>query len=154
VGSEPNVEIVQSTESENKEIVTEGVTPVTRANGGYVVYEGGLYKEEALKEIKPHLFNPKQDEQIKISTNFGTSFPKIAGKGDIFVRVDVVPNRLFKFDGHRWIEINRDNTQSYLADNDYIEFLISKISTGEYDSELLTELEKEVIAEYLRTQNT
>ena len=36
---------------------------------------------------------------------FGTSFPSNYNKGDYFLRTDFLPNRLFKFDGTRWIKI-------------------------------------------------
>ena len=36
---------------------------------------------------------------------FGTSFPSNYNKGDYFLRTDYLPNRLFKFDGIRWIKV-------------------------------------------------
>ena len=36
---------------------------------------------------------------------FGTSFPDNYNKGDYFLRTDYLPNRLFKYDGVRWIKI-------------------------------------------------
>ena len=36
---------------------------------------------------------------------FGTSFPDNYNKGDYFLRTDYLPNRLFKFDGVRWVKI-------------------------------------------------
>ena len=36
---------------------------------------------------------------------FGTSFPDNYNKGDYFLRTDFLPNRLFKYDGVRWIKI-------------------------------------------------
>ena len=36
---------------------------------------------------------------------FGTSFPSNYNKGDYFLRTDFLPNRLFKYDGVRWIKI-------------------------------------------------
>ena len=51
---------------------------------------------------------------------FGTSFPSNYNKGDYFLRTDYLPNRLFKYDGTRWIKIEdairltttNDNTRS------------------------------------------
>jgi hypothetical protein len=34
----------------------------------------------------------------------GTSFPDSAASGDYFLRTDFLPNRLFRFDGSRWIK--------------------------------------------------
>ena len=79
----------------------------------------------------------------------GTEFPKLAEKGDTFVRVDVLPNRVYKFDGIRWIVVNKETSNSYVHDQEYVKYLVSKIETGEYDIDLLSESEKEQIEEYL-----
>lgn len=152
---EPNIEVVQKSSIENKEIVTENVTPIHDMGGGYVEFEDKLFQRDALKELRPDLFRVKVDATgTQSQTNFGTVFPKIASKGDIFVRVDVMPNRVFKFDGKKWLEQNKDVSQSYL-DKDYLEFLISKVNNGEYDIDHLTELEKMELESYLKgTQNT
>lgn len=128
------------------------MTPIHNKGGGYVEFEHKLFQQDALKALRPDLFLAKADVlgTQKINSNFGASFPKIAGKGDIFVRIDVTPNRVYKFDGNKWIEINKESTQSYLYDQTYIQFLIDKIGTGEYDLELLTDAERTEIEQYLK----
>ncbi len=123
--------------------------------GGYVEFEDKLFQKLALKELRPDLFKVQADSPGSINkTNFGAIFPKIATKGDIFVRVDVMPNRVFKFDGKKWIEQNKQLSQSYL-DKDYLEFLVGKISNGEYEIDQLTDYEKMELEDYLKgTQNT
>jgi len=143
--------------TEPKEIKTEGVTkehPLKDLNDGYVLYDGARYSKQALKEIKPELFIVKPDSESHIKTNFGVEFPKIANKGDIFIRVDILPNRVYKFDSKRWIEINKTTTDSYLYDQEYIKYLVSKISTGEYDLDILTENERTQIEDYLNNQKS
>lgn len=139
----------------NQEIITEGVTkrnPITQVGGGYLEFEGKVYQEQALREINQSLFKLQVDNGIRQSnSNFGIAFPKLATKGDIFVRVDILPNKVFKFDGNRWIEINKKNTSSYM-DDIYLEHLVSKINTGEMDVTHLTEQEEEQIRAYLSTQ--
>ena len=153
--TEPNVEIIQNLVVENKKIITEGVTPIHDIGGGYVEYNNSLYQTEALKSLRPDLFSVKADTAYQSHTNFGTSFPKIATKGDIFVRVDVFPNRVFKFDGRKWIEVNKDKTDSYLYDQMYIQHLVNKLDKGEMDPDLLTAAEEEQIRIYLNgSQNT
>jgi len=137
-----------------KEIVTENVTPVHNMGGGYLEYDGKLFQQNALRELRPDLFKLQVDGINGISTSFGSKFPSIASKGDIFVRVDVLPNRAFKFDGKKWIEVKKEQTTSYMYDTQYINFLIQKIGSGEYDLDLLTEQEKEIIEEHLKNQNT
>ena len=36
---------------------------------------------------------------------FGTAFPSNYANGDYFLRTDFLPNRLFRFDGIRWVKI-------------------------------------------------
>jgi hypothetical protein len=150
-----SVEVVQQPQEQTTEIITEGVTklnPITDKGGGYVEYQGKVYKREALKELNQNLFRIQPDNGARqSSTNFGTEFPRISSKGDIFVRVDIMPNKVFKFDGIRWIEINKQNTISYL-DEEYVKHLIEKVDSGEYDVTQLTEQEEEQIRAYLSTQ--
>lgn len=122
--------------------------------GGYVEYEEKLFQKDALKELRPDLFSAKADIGKKSSSNFGTNFPRIAAKGDIFVRVDVLPNRVYKFDGRRWIEINKSTSMTYLTNPDYLEFLTNKIQSGEYDLDQLNDDEKEYILDHLKNQNS
>lgn len=74
----------------------------------------------------------------------------MAKKGDIFVRVDALPNRVFKFDGKKWLEQNKAITQTYMYNKDYIEFLIEKLNSGEYDLDVLSDDEKAEIEAYLK----
>jgi hypothetical protein len=128
-------------------IKTEGVT-IQEADGGYVKYQGRSISKAALQEMHPELFL-QVDSGNSVSTSFGTNFPKFAKKGDAFVRVDTLPNRVFKFSGDKWIEINKNTANSYLYDEEYIAYLVSKIESGEYDVDLLSDAEKEQIEEYL-----
>ena len=149
-----SVEVVEQPQEQVKEITEEVVTkrrPVTDLGDGYVEYQDRLYSKQALKDLSPELFRIKPDDVYQSKTNFGASFPKWASKGDIFVRVDMLPNKVFKFDGNRWIEVNKQNTSSYM-DEKYIEHLIQKINNGEFDTAYLTEQEEEQIRAYLDTQ--
>ena len=142
--TEPEPEVKQEVQ-----IKTEGVT-LQETDGDYVQYDGKSVKKDALREMHPELFMLTADSTTQVNTNFGTMFPRIAKKGDVFVRVDMLPNRVFKFDGTKWIEINKNQTDSYLYDEAYIRYLVDKLDKGEYDIELLSENEKAQIEEYLR----
>ena len=50
----------------------------------------------------------------RIVTGMGISFPGDAAHGDYFLRTDYLPNRLFRFDGHRWVKIE-DNVRTTLT---------------------------------------
>ena len=141
-------ELDSTTETE----VTINAKPqLKEVDGGYVIYDGKMIAKDALKEMHPQLFKLTADSVTPVSTSFGIQFPKFANKGDTFIRVDVLPNRVFKFDGKRWFEINKDTVDSYLYDDNYIKYLIGKIDSGEYDPELLSDKEKVQIESYLNS---
>jgi hypothetical protein len=86
------------------------------------------------------------------NSGYGNQFPGNANKGDIFVRIDKLPNLVYKYNGNNWIEIDKNLTDSYTYDVAYIDHLIDRISCGEYDTELLSESEKEQVKQRLENR--
>jgi hypothetical protein len=84
---------------------------------------------------------------------FGAQLPDTANKGDTYIRTDSVPNRLFKYNGTSWIEVDKNKSDSYTYNSAYIEYLVQKIISGEYDPELLTDGERTQIETKLRSEN-
>ncbi len=80
---------------------------------------------------------------------FGTVFPKDSVKGDMYLRVDQIPSQLYKFNGRNWIEVDKSLTDQHAYDEAYIEHLISKLESGEYDPELLSDAERDSIEKRL-----
>jgi hypothetical protein len=80
------------------------------------------------------------------TTGFGISFPESPNKGDSFVRVDIMPNRVYKFNGNDWIVVDKNLNDNYTYDTAYIDHLIEKIASGEYDPELLNDNERDQVA--------
>jgi hypothetical protein len=76
-------------------------------------------------------------------------FPTSPDKGDLFIRVDVLPNKLFRFTSDKWIEIPKTRTSSYLGNQEYLDHLISDVNAGRINIEQLTEDEREEIARLL-----
>jgi len=91
------------------------------------------------------------DMPVPGAFGFGTEFPEQPSKGDRFVRTDVQPTRLYKYNGDDWIVVDKALTDTYAHDQRYIDFLIERISSGEYDPELLTDSERAEIESRLRT---
>jgi hypothetical protein len=156
---EPTVDAVVT--ADNIEIVTDGVTVEKRApeklykesEGDYVLYDGKSIQIDALKSLHPELFRLSPDA-TGVSTGFGIKFPDQSKKGDVFTRVDVLPNRVFKFDGARWIEVNKNQSDTYLHDQKYIQYLVDKLEKGEYDVELLSDNERVQIEQHLQNQKS
>jgi hypothetical protein len=88
-------------------------------------------------------------ETTPVNAGFGTSFPISPIKGDMYLRVDYLPSKLFKWNEKKWIEVDKTKTDSFAYDQAYIQHLIEKIDTGEYDVDLITDVEREQISRYL-----
>ncbi len=119
-------------------------------SGDYVEYDGKYMHKDVFAVQYPDLFL-KEDGLRNTKSDFGTQLPKKGNTSDIFVKVDTFPNEVYKFNGARWIKINSDLTDSHLTP-EYLEFLISKLATGEYDPELLTQNEQEAIADHIKSK--
>ena len=85
---------------------------------------------------------------------FGNQFPEHAVKGDMFLRVDQLPSVLYKFNGNLWIEVDKSLSDQHTYDEAYIDHLIEKISTGEYDPELLSDAERDSIERRLHNNTS
>jgi hypothetical protein len=85
-----------------------------------------------------------------VMRGFGTNFPENPVKGDMFLRVDQLPSALYKFNGNLWIEVDKTLSDQHAYDEAYIDHLIKKISTGEYDPELLSDAERDSIEQRLK----
>jgi hypothetical protein len=89
-------------------------------------------------------------ELPEVNSEFGTIFPKSPKKGWTFVNTESVPTRVYKYNGARWIEVDKTISDSYTYNIAYIDHLIEKISQGEYDPDLLTASEREQVEQRLQ----
>jgi hypothetical protein len=83
-------------------------------------------------------------------SSFGTVFPNNPERSEMFLRVDYLPNKLYKFNGVNWIEVDKAKTDSYTYDEQYILFLIEKLQSGEYEIDQLSASEQELVEEKLK----
>lgn len=109
-------------------------------------------------------YHPDYRDQIKLEADnepngnkgelkgFGSQFPENANKGDMFLRIDQLPTVLYKFNGNSWIAVPKSNSDQYAYDDAYIDHLISKIVSGEYDPELLSDAERDAIEHRLNPE--
>lgn len=150
--TEPVVEepVIEEPVVDNSMTVTPTV-PFKDLPGGYAVYEGKHMSKDALFNMHPEL-KLVADNIRPVNSDFGSKFPDDASKGDVFTRVDVLPNKVFKFDGKNWIETNKNLSNTYLYNTKYLEYLIDSIEKGQYDPELLSENEKSQIEDHLKIQ--
>ena len=109
-------------------------------------WQDPTFRSRVLGEIGLEADNVPHAGEVK---GFGTQFPTNSSKGDMFLRVDRLPSGLYKFNGNMWIEIDKSLTDAHAYDDAYIDHLIEKISTGEYDPELLSDAERDSIEKRL-----
>ena len=124
-------------------------------NSEYVDFEGKTIRVDALKALRPDLFDTKfavtEDDPRQIKITFGTANFTKGEMGDLFIRTESIPHRVFKYNGEKWIEVDKKTSIVYLSNTEYIQFLVDKIASGEYDPELLTESEQESITNHIKT---
>lgn len=114
-----------------------------------------LLDNKLINELPWQQYVKASDDELDQYTraDFGTQFPTHPIKGDTFVRVDYLPSRLYKWNGTKWIEIDKDNTDAFTYNEEYIQHLIEKLGSGEYDPELLNDAERAQIEQQLKSQD-
>lgn len=117
---------------------------------GYVIVEGKSIAMDALRGIYPDVWKLIQEAKTQAHSTFGTEFPSKPNKGDMFLNVALLPSKLFKFNGSRWIEVDKSLADSYTYNEDYLQYLIAKINQGHLSPDDLTDSEQEQIREYLK----
>jgi len=123
---------------------------ITRDNT--VRYQDKSYNLQAFNTLFPDLaIRPDSDPAPETQASFGTEFPKNQKKGDMFLRVDYLPSRLYKWNGVKWIETDKAQTDRYAYDQAYIKLLVEKLQRGEYDPDDLNDTERQQVADYLKT---
>ena len=127
--------------------------PIRRGNDYAVRYQGKVYNLDAFKSLHPELSiqeDNKPDRIEETQCGFGDSFPVNPVKGDMFIRTDYLPDRLFKWNGAKWLEVDKNTTDSYTYNEAYIRHLIEKLEAGEYELEDLNEAEQAQVEEQIK----
>ena len=141
---EPAQDAEQTTEESNDRISTDEEVKVrlTRVGDEYISYDGKMYRDHALIKSHPELHLDLQHE-----VPFGTRFPNKASEGRLFLRSDLEPTKLYRSNGKTWDPQDKNILAETAYSADYIDMLINKIASGEYDPELLNVIEKKKIQE-------
>jgi len=84
------------------------------------------------------------------SAGFGDRFPTEPQKGDMFVRTDFLPSKVFKFNGNKWIEVDKNNTDTYVFNDEYVRHLVEQLSKGEIEIDQLSDIEREEVKRILK----
>jgi hypothetical protein len=96
---------------------------------------------------------PTADNQVslpnEVKAHFGITFPDTPDKGEMFLRVDYLPSRLFKFNGSKWIQVDKSLTDSYVYNEEYIRFLATEVTEGRVDADELSDSERDQLIDFL-----
>ena len=92
------------------------------------------------------------DPRIVADAGFGREFPDTARKGDMFILTSKIPTQLYKYNGSKWITVDKTLIDHYAYNESYIDYLIESISAGRYDTELLTDIERSQIETRLNSK--
>jgi hypothetical protein len=134
-------------------------TPVRRGADYAVRYKGKVYNLDAFNKLYPGMAIQADNDKLEAASQcgFGERFPDSPMKGDMFIRTDYLPDRLFKWNGIKWIEVDKNTTDSYTYNQAYIQYLIEKLEAGEYEVEDLSEAEQaqveQQIEDILKSKN-
>jgi hypothetical protein len=124
---EESASVVELAPDTQPEILTLGIDAVERP---------GDYITDPVTE----LFSKREPKN-----GFGNNFPDEPTRGDLFLRTDFKPSRLFKWNDKKWIEVNKNTTSAYSYNDAYIQFLADQILAGVYTFDDLTESEQEQV---------
>ena len=102
-----------------------------------------------LPELEEELAIKADDLSSLSSTTFGTEFPMNPKAGDVFLRLDMWPNHLYKFNGFKWITVDKNQSIAYTYEKPLIKMWARKLNAGEIDWDDLTPAEQDAVAPYL-----
>ena len=149
--SDPNEVSIDDFVIGDEEATDPGIA-VKRGLDNVVRYQNKNYNMEAFKGLHPTLpiysVKVKADNDTVVNTaecGFGSQFPMNPNKGNMYIRTDFLPNRLYKWNNKKWIELDKSTTDSYTYNEAYIQHLVDKLQSGEYTADDLNDAELDQI---------
>ena len=149
--SDPNEVSIDDFVIGDEEATDPGIA-VKRGLDNVVRYQNKNYNMEAFKGLHPTLpiysVKVKADNDTVVNTaecGFGSQFPMNPNKGNMYIRTDFLPNRLYKWNNKKWIELDKSTTDSYTYNEAYIQHLVGKLQSGEYTADDLSDVELDQI---------
>jgi hypothetical protein len=165
VGETITAEELFPQDTETMPLPTPVMGQVALAGGEYIEVNGkrmhhlafDTHSKDAVHAVERHKMARLQADNnlapVAPVSGFGTAFPNVANRGDTYLRVDRLPTVLYKFNGRDWIEVDKEISNSYVYEDSYIDHLIGRIGSGEYDPDLLSDTEREAIVQRLSSSN-
>lgn len=149
-------------EKKPKEVIVEKIVEVPIEVEKIVEVPVEVEKVVEKEVAKPEYFRLMREEELGLQadnasgnasrTGFGIKFPDDPNKGDMFLRVDSKPTKLFKYDGNKWFEVDKDKSDTYTYNEEYLKHLIDRINKGDYSIDELTITEQEELKRFLKKE--
>ena len=106
-----------------------------------------LVEKPLAEKLMPIADDDDDDDEIPPAA-FGSTFPDSPKNGQLFTKTDVFPHSLYKYNGKKWIDVDKNGTDSYLTE-EYVRHLVEAVAKGETELEDLTDQEKQEMTEFL-----
>ena len=90
----------------------------------------------------------EEEDDLGVKATYGESLPVDAEKGQLHTLTNVYPHELKKYNGNKWIDVDKDGTSAYLT-NDYIKHLVDQLARNTQDVDDLSAEEKAAVSNYL-----
>lgn len=90
----------------------------------------------------------EEEDNLGVKATYGESLPVDAEKGQLHTLTNVYPHELKKYNGNKWIDVDKDGTSAYLT-NDYIKHLVDQLARNTQDVDDLSAEEKAAVSNYL-----
>lgn len=82
-------------------------------------------------------------------TTFGTEFPKNPVRGQMFLSLDTWPSVLYKWNGTKWIKVDKEQNTSYLNEESLAKLWADQLRVGRIAWNDLTENEQNAVMPYM-----
>jgi hypothetical protein len=151
--AESNVAIVEETISKNtvsEDVVDRnGPLEAMELKRGHRQVPAEAAERPNQKKVNRLAADNENSDVREVQAHFGISFPDNPNKGDLYLRVDYLPTKLYKFNGSKWIEVDKNLTDSYVYNTDYIKYLVNQIDQGKIDLDDLSVSERNQLVSFL-----
>ena len=116
----------------------------------FINVDGKIIHISSLQLEYPEIYNEIHHELTRKPSTFGREFPKGIERGHLHVDIGQLPTKLYKFNGRKWIEVDKTISDGYTHNAAYIEYLIDQLNTGTLTPDDLTETEQEMVRNQLK----
>jgi hypothetical protein len=155
------IEALENKEPEVREVEVEKIVEIENTDGIDALNKDVIKlqaevasRDQAIERIsqKYDLVDKKAraviDESRGANATFGEQLPANPEKGQLHTLTNVYPHELKKWNGNKWIDVDKDGTSAYLT-TDYIKHLVDSLARNDTDVDDLSVEEKEAVSKYL-----